>query len=317
VNVTTKLCRFAILPVVLTALIAACGGSGKKFPDQVVIGQNEAYPVFANTELVTGQNRFALGIIGADGSPIIDADVHLTFYDLNDGKEVKKLQVETVSSVPARDAGVPEQENHVHADGTVHTHFNAGDDIGIYTAMVDFDRPGTWGVEIKVEKGDFSKTFLPKFNVIDHGTTPKVGDDAPRSKNLTVNDVTDITQIDTSANPGPELHTTTIADTIAKGKPALVLFAVPGYCTSRLCGPEIEIMRKLYPDWESKVEMIHVEFYKNPGTANPTPVDTVNEWGLKSEPWFFLIDKNGKIAAKFEGPTSMKELQDAMQKVSS
>jgi len=30
---------------------------------------------------------------------------------------------------------------------------------------------------------------------------------------------------------------------------ALVLFAVPGFCESRLCGPELEIMRKLHPKY--------------------------------------------------------------------
>ena len=111
------------------------------------------------------------------------------------------------------------------------------------------------------------------------------------------------------------MHTATIADTIAAGKPALVLFAVPGYCTSRLCGPEIEIMRKLYPQWNSKVEFIHVEFYKNPAAASKVVSDTVAEWGLRSEPWFFVIGKDGKITDRFEGPTTQAELETALKNV--
>jgi peroxiredoxin len=218
--------------------------------------------------------------------------------------------------VPARDAGITEVENHLHADGSTHIHSNAGEEFGIYTTMVNFDHAGDWGVEIKVEKGDFKVSFLPKFNVVERSTTPKVGDPAPKSRNLTAADVADITQIDTSSKPSVEMHTATIADTIAAGKPALVLFAVPGYCTSRLCGPEMEIMRKLLPEWGSKVEFIHVEFYKNPTEANKVVTDTVAEWGLRSEPWFFVIDKQGKISNRFEGPTTMDELVQAMQKVS-
>jgi hypothetical protein len=167
-------------------------------------------------------------------------------------------------------------------------------------------------VEIKMEKGNLKRTILPRFNVITQATTPPIGFDAPRSRNLTADHVDDITQIDTSANPSREMHETTIADAIAAGRPALVLFAVPGFCTSRLCGPELEIMRKLYPRYRDKAEFIHVEFYKNPGTANPEPVDAVKKWGLRTEPWFFLIDSKGKVAAKFEGPTSMQELEEAL-----
>jgi hypothetical protein len=111
------------------------------------------------------------------------------------------------------------------------------------------------------------------------------------------------------------MHTSTIADAIAAGRPALVLFAVPGYCESRLCGPELEIMRKLYPLYRERVEFIHVEFYKDPGSPERVPVDTVREWNLRSEPWFFLIDSKGSIAAKFEGPVSLQELDEALKAV--
>src|SRR5690606_7431249 len=116
------------------------------------------------------------------------------------------------------------------------------------------------------------------------------------------------------ANPSPEMHTTTIKEAIEAGRPTLVLFAVPGYCTSRLCGPELEIMRKLYPEWRDRVEFIHVEFYEDPGT-NQIVSQAAQEWGLRTEPWFFLIDSQGKIAAKFEGPTGMDELVEALTKV--
>jgi len=110
--------------------------------------------------------------------------------------------------------------------------------------------------------------------------------------------------------------TYTIANVIANaGRPTLVLFAVPGFCTSRLCGPELEIMRKLYPKYKNRAEFIHVEFYERPGVPNSPVAPGVAEWGLRTEPWFFVIDAKGVIAAKFEGPTSLQELDEALQKV--
>jgi hypothetical protein len=303
--------RFLVAPFVLSLLLAACGSSGDKFPATITVNAGEIQVVQANSEVVQGSNRVAYGLIGTDGLPIVDANVHMTFYDLNNG-EKRKAEMDAISSVPARDAGIQEQVAHVHADGKTHTHFNAGEEIGIYVANVDFDTTGNWGAELKIKKGDINETRLIRFNVIPTGSTPPIGGDAPRSENLTVNEVTDITQIDTSSSPSEELHTETIKQAIESRKPTLVLFAVPGYCTSRLCGPELEIMRKMYPEWRDKAEFIHVEFYKNPGTPQAEPVDAVKQWGLLSEPWFFVIDGNGKIAAKFEGPTSMQEIEAAL-----
>jgi hypothetical protein len=158
-------------------------------------------------------------------------------------------------------------------------------------------------------------TLLPRFNVAAQGITPAIGSPAPRSRNLTVADVADLSEIDSSANPSPEMHTSTIASAIEAGRPALVLFAVPGFCESRLCGPELEIMRRLLPKYRDRVEFIHIEFYRNPGSPQRTVSDTAREWNLRTEPWFFLIDKQGLISAKFEGPVSSQELEQALDAV--
>jgi hypothetical protein len=318
VNVTTRLPL--LLAVALAGpLLAACssGGDGVTFPKTVVVKDGQVQPILANSELVVGENRVAVGVLSAEGRPIVDARVHFAFYDLNDGKQVKKSEMDAVSRVPARDAGIVEQVEHIHADGTKHTHFNAGDDIGIYTAVVSFDRPGEWGVAIKVDSDNpkVNNTLTPRFNVLTRGPTPPIGSPAPKSRNLTAADVSDISQIDSSATPSPEMHTSTIAAAVAAGKPTLVLFAVPGFCDSRLCGPELEIMRKLYPKYRDKAEFIHVEFYKDPGSPSRTPADAVQEWNLRTEPWFFLVDTKGNVAAKFEGPTSLQELDEALQKI--
>ena len=296
----------------------ACGGDDEpKFPEVLEIKEGDLALLPATSELVVGENRLAFGILGPEGRPLVDAKVHLTFYDLNDGKQVKKAEMDAVSRVIARDAGINETVDHIHADGATHKHVNAGDDRGVYTAMVNFDRGGRWGLEIEVESESpkLKETILAPFNVFEQGFTPALGSPAPRTRNVTINDVADISQIDSSAKPSPLMHTTTIADAIAAGRPALVLFAVPGYCESLLCGPELEIMRKLYPRYEKNVEFIHVEFFDNPGASNRQPVAAAREWNLRTEPWFFVIDAKGNIAAKFEGPTSLQELEQALQKV--
>jgi hypothetical protein len=41
----------------------------------------------------------------------------------------------------------------------------------------------------------------------------------------------------------------------------------------------------------------------------------VAAWKLASEPWTFVIDRSGKVSARFEGAFSIGELQRAVAKV--
>ncbi len=312
--------RLALVPLVIALLVSACsgGGNGNIFPDTVVVNPDTIGVVPINTAYVLGPNRFAFGLLSpSTGKLIVDADVHVRFYDLNDGEELK-FEADAVSRVPSRDAGLPEQQTHIKPDGTEQTYFNAGEETGIYTTEVTFDDPGQWGIQLTVRKPaeKIDETLTSRFTVVTETNTPAIGDDAPRSENPTVSDVPDITDLDSSANPSPDMHTKTIKQAIEEGRPTLVLFADPGYCTNRLCGVELAIMRKLYPDWKDRVEFIHVQFYADPGESQAIS-DTADEWGLDTEPWFFLIGPDGKIAAEFEGPTTLQELVDALTRLTS
>jgi hypothetical protein len=310
--------KLRIFPFVLLCILAlACSsGEDEKFPEVTVIDPDKVDAILVNSEIVVGSNRLVFGIVAPDGRLIVDAKVHAVFYELQAGEALRRFETDAVSRVPARDAGIEEQVAHVHADGSRHIHLSINDQTGFYTAVVTFDKAGDWGVELQVDSTEpaFKGELRPRFNVLENGFTPALGAAAPRSHNLTVADVTDLALIDSSAKPSPEMHTTTIAAAIEAGKPALVLFAVPGFCTSALCGPELEIMRKLYPQYRDRAEFIHVEFYKDPGT-NKVVSDAAREWNLRTEPYFFLIDKAGNIAAKFEGPTSLQELDEALKAV--
>ncbi len=97
--------RLALLLLVAsTALLVACGGSSRVFPEVTTLKEGQVLPILANSEIVVGKNRIAIGVLDATGVPIVDATVHFTFYDLSNGEEVKKFDMDAVSRVPARDA---------------------------------------------------------------------------------------------------------------------------------------------------------------------------------------------------------------------
>ena len=75
-----------------------------------------------------------------------------------------------------------------------------------------------------------------------------------------------------------------------------------------------EVMIKV---WDS---FIHVEMFDNPDEiqgdlSRARTVSAAAEWGLPSEPWTFVVDADGLIAAKFEGFATLDELEEALADV--
>jgi len=94
----------------------------------------------------------------------------------------------------------------------------------------------------------------------------------------------------------------------------VLVFATPKFCTSRTCGPVVDVVNAVRRRSAGKsIRFIHVEIYKN---NNPTlgPNRWVTEWHLPSEPWTFLVGRDGRIKARFEGSMSVGELTAAVQR---
>ena len=65
------------------------------------------------------------------------------------------------------------------------------------------------------------------------------------------------------------------------------------------------------------VDFIHTEVYDNPheiqGDLNRARIaPTLTEWNLPSEPWTFIVDRDGVLQAKFEGFATSQELEEAL-----
>jgi hypothetical protein len=149
--------------------------------------------------------------------------------------------------------------------------------------------------------------------VLDAPATPAVGSPAPRSRNLIARDVKNLRQIDTSPKPDARLHQVRIADAIAQGKPQLIVFATPQFCTTRMCGPVVDIVRTLLPAYGKRVAFTHQEIWQDFAEKKMFP--TLEEWRLDTEPWVFVVDGKGIIRAKFEGLVTVSELESALQQI--
>jgi len=271
----------------------------------------EIQPLITTSELVVGMNRFAFGLL--KGNKLLnDAEVTLKLYAI-DGSE---LFLVAEVKAPYQIASTLKQERsvHHHPDGTEHVHGDESGIPGLYVAQLNFSRAGEWGVELLVgQQSGPADIVRLAVTVLDAPATPALGSPAPRSHNLIASDVKNLRQIDTSPRPDPSLHQVRIADAIAQRKPQLVVFATPQFCTSRMCGPVVDIVRTLLPTYGKRVAFTHQEIWQDFADKKVFPI--IEEWRLITEPWIFVVDGQGIIRAKFEGLVTAHELEAALQQV--
>jgi hypothetical protein len=63
------------------------------------------------------------------------------------------------------------------------------------------------------------------------------------------------------------------------------------------------------------VNFIHIEVYPFPFGESfqaQRRVAPMAEWGLRTEPWTFLIDAEGRIQARYEGGITFSEMEPAL-----
>ncbi len=195
---------------------------------------------------------------------------------------------------------------------------------GSYTTDLSFDRPGLWTLEMEVDAddGSVSKARI-EVDVTDGFGVVDVGSQAPASMNRVLSDATGIDRLTSSYDPDPDLYSTVIADALMMGKPTMVVFATPAFCTTATCGPQVETVSGLRAKRPDEATFIHVEIYENPHEvqgdltrARTSPI--MEEWGLTNIPdwtnesWVFVIDRDGRVTARFEAYTTSSELEAAL-----
>jgi hypothetical protein len=100
---------------------------------------------------------------------------------------------------------------------------------------------------------------------------------------------------------------------LADRAPFVIVFATPKYCTSRTCGPVVDVVSTVRRDHaDSGIRFIHVEIYEDNEPAKGEN-RWVREWKLPTEPWVFLVGADGKVRDRFEGTVSVRELEASVR----
>ena len=287
-----------LLVAVFVAFVAACGSDTMKRVEDPFSG---GYPmfrdeasgldvIFGTPDLGTGEQRIAFAITARD----------------------------TVVREPALDVVVRRGSDRQALSARYHP-FPAGS-RGVYVAQATFLKAGDYTLEVSVPVDGKAVHLAIPVEVAAKPRSPAIGDRAPASRNRVASDVGALTELTTSIEADPTLYRARIADAIAAGRPFVVVFASPAFCTTPLCGPQVEDLSALAKQYAGQAEFVHVDIYDNPheikgdlSRSRRSPL--LKEWGITTDEWTFVVASDGRVAARFEAYAAREEVEGALKAV--
>lgn len=293
---------------VAAALVAACGGgSGSLAPPSTAASPSASggpaiIPLLINSEITKGANRFLFSLTDRENQLVAapDVTVGLKFYDVDTAADTIAFEEDSQFLWAIEGAQ------------------------GLYVASVDFPDAGRWGTRFEATFPDGrTESVRADYDVAETGSTPALGAKVPSVDTPTLDDVGgDVKQVSTDQEPDARFYETSISDALTAGEPFVVSFATPAFCETRLCGPSLDTVKGVAKEYPA-ITFINVEPYRmkfENGSLQPDldangqlqPAEWTNAWGLRSEPYTFVVRADGTMAAKFEGVLGADELRAAL-----
>ena len=316
-------------------LIAACSGSPSDAtvpepsprPDQVepisedtpevATAEDEPSPRPDQVELIEGPFSED-GIQVILGTPDVAVGTHRMAFVLNAKESPVRAPFATVVSKHVPEDGSGSNEETALA---VFRPWPYGT-RGSYTTSLTFDVAGTWQIDVTVlgEGGD-SRTAQISFPVAEETEAPDVGAPAIPSENKTLADVDDLAKLTTGSNPRPR----SLRDHDRRRR------RLRHTDSGRGRQPRLLHQRGLRPPGGGAPAAQGQSTRGRPTSSTSTFTTTrtrsrgildrarispiVFEWRLLGVEWSFVIDRDGKIAARFESFATFDELDEALRRI--
>jgi len=326
-----------VLALGLLLLVAGCGGGDTKNDDPVQTLPNDAkiresvkiatlpgkseFPrpggktleqlantlqagpqlAMASSVFTVGANRMAFGVIAKDGTPIYGQTAVYLAPTPNDPAEGPFI-------APADVLGTLPRYRSKQAALTTDPFY------AVYGADVSLAKDGKYSVLSATKGSDGKLIGAPgSIDVLKKSADPipQVGQKAPKVHTDTLASAKgDVSKIDTR-DPPSDMHAKDFADIVGK-EPVALLFSTPQLCQSRVCGPVTDIALQMQAKYGSKMTFIHQEVYvdNDPQKGLRPPLQ---QFHVQTEPWLFVVNRQGIITARLEGSIGVREFENAVK----
>ena len=251
---------------------------------------------------IRGTNRYPFGVFTKGNEQISKANVALYF--------AKSGKSKVMGPYPAHVESLETKPAYRSQNGS-----GPGEATSVYVvSKIDFPQNGAY-IAVAMIKGEngLEASRVPSPVVGQDPRVPLVGQRPPKIQTLTADDVGgDLEKIDTRVPPD-QMHKADFADALGK-KPIVLVFATPALCQSRVCGPVVDVVQQVADRYEPEADFIHQEVYvENDISKGIRP--QLQAFGLPTEPWTFLINKEGVVEDRLEGAYGVSELEAAMKSI--
>ena len=247
------------LPVasaLIVALAIACGSSPTPTPtptptmDKAVAEDGGPAPTAAPTPTPTPASPGPAADTGDSAASDLEVEVILATTVLRQGEQrVAFLLATSENLIKAPEATVTSV---FLGDGEAAGETrNAGFHLwpygvrGSYSTQMTFDRPGPWRLDISVEDEGILRDAQLALEVAEEASIPEIGAVPPLARNKTLHNVAGIEELTSDATPDPDLYQLTVGEAIITGRPTVIVFATPAFCTSPTCGPQVDTVSEM------------------------------------------------------------------------
>ena len=303
--------RSSLLLIACAIVLVACGGSQNTSSSTTgptlarIAGTPDASTIVAPNVVVLGGTDFPAGKTTRIPFQVAQKDGTILHPDGG----TAQLYLGATASSPALG---PFPVKQLSLKGTGITFDSEDADTIMVAAKVPLPTAGAWTAVVTMKVAGKTVVATNQFSILPKEVTPAVGTAAPTARTPTLKDVGgDGTKISTARPLDLTLLQDSIPDLVAAHRPFVVVFATPQFCTSRLCGPVVDITKNIQRAMHgTKMAFVHAEIYTD---LNPSKgaAPWVLAWALPTEPWVFVVNAQGMITAKFEGSVTPAELEAA------
>lgn len=180
---------------------------------------------------------------------------------------------------------------------------------GFYGAEVEFPEPGNWMVAATIQ-ADGGRAAGQGGVPVAAEVPAAVGSKAKPLATPVATTAAGRKRICTR-EPACPLHEISLDDALKAGRPTVVNFGTPLLCTSQICGPVVDEQMVVADKVGDKASFVHVEIYPSRDTSKP--VRALTEYGFTTEPWLLVVDRDGVIRARHEGPVTAGQIETALR----
>jgi hypothetical protein len=182
---------------------------------------------------------------------------------------------------------------------------------GFYAAPLELTQAGNWMVAATLELDGGRAAARGAVPVVAAADAPAaVGSKARAVRTPVATTAAQRTKICTR-KPACPLHTISLDDALRAGRPAVVNFATPLLCSSRMCGPVVDEQMVVAAKLGDKASFVHVELFPDRDPNKPAPA--LVAYGFTTEPWLLVVDRERVIRARFEGPVTAAQIEAALR----